>query len=63
LVKKERPSNSKQPAKKAPAAKVPEWKLLPPEPGEVGYSDKRAAADWAMMEARMEARGIPTGLY
>ena len=51
-----------QPTEK-PAVKLPPFKLTPPKPGDKPgvYTDERAGADWKMMEAYMEARGIKSG--
>ena len=46
-----------------PAVKLPPFKLTPDKPGQNPriYSDEQAAADWKMVEARLEARGITSG--
>ena len=51
-----------QPTEK-PAVKLPEFKLTPPKPGDPPgvYTREQAAADWKMVEARLEARGITSG--
>ncbi len=48
---------------KADSKKLPEFKLTPDKPGQNPriYSREQAAADWKMMEAYMEARGIKSG--
>jgi hypothetical protein len=50
-----------QPAGKP--AVIPPFKLTPPKPGDKPgvYTDEQAAADWKMVEARLEARGITSG--
>ena len=42
---------------------LPPFKLTPDKPGQNPriYSDEQAAADWKMVEARLEARGITSG--
>jgi len=51
-----------QPTEK-PAAVIPPFKLTPDNPGQNPriYSREQAAADWKMVEARLEARGITSG--
>ncbi len=51
-----------QPTEK-PAVKLPPFKLAQPKPGDPPgvYTDEQAAADWKMVEARLEARGITSG--
>ena len=46
-----------------PAVTLPPFKLTPPKPGDKPgvYTDEQAAADWKMVEARLEARGITSG--
>jgi len=48
---------------KADAKKLPPFKLTPDKPGQNPriYSREQAAADWKMVEARLEARGITSG--
>jgi hypothetical protein len=48
---------------KKPAVNLPPFKLTPPKPGDKPgvYTAERAGADWKMMEAYMEARGIKSG--
>lgn len=48
---------------KKPAVNLPPFKLTPPKPGDKPgvYTDEQAAADWKMVEARLEARGITSG--
>ena len=44
-------------------AVIPPFKLTPPKPGDKPgvYTAEQAAADWKMVEARLEARGITSG--
>jgi hypothetical protein len=48
---------------KKPAAALPPFKLTPDKPGQNPriYSREQAAADWKMVEAQLEARGITSG--
>jgi hypothetical protein len=50
-------------SKKVDAEKLPPFKLTPSKPGDPPgiYTNEQAAADWKMMEAYMEARGITSG--
>jgi hypothetical protein len=50
-------------SKKVDAQKLPPFKLTPDKPGQNPriYSREQAAADWKMVEARLEARGITSG--
>ena len=50
-------------SQKVDAKKLPPFKLAPPKPGDPPgvYTDEQAAADWKMVEARLEARGILSG--
>lgn len=50
-------------ATKKPAVEIPPFKLAPPKPGDPPgvYTAEQAAADWKMVEARLEARGITSG--
>jgi hypothetical protein len=60
--KPKRKDQQNQPTKK-PAAVIPPFKLTPDKPGQNPriYSNEQAAADWKMVEARLEARGITSG--
>ena len=60
--KPKRKDQQNQPTEKT-AVKLPPFKLTPPKPGDPPgvYTDEQAAADWKMMEAYMEARGIKSG--
>jgi hypothetical protein len=60
--KPKRIDQQNQPTEK-PAAVIPPFKLTPPKPGDKPgvYTDEQAAADWKMVEARLEARGITSG--
>lgn len=50
-------------SKETDAKKLPPFKLTPDKPGQNPriYSNEQAAADWKMVEARLEARGITSG--
>ena len=50
-------------SKKVDAKKLPPFKLAEPKPGDPPgvYTNEMAAADWKMVEARLEARGITSG--
>lgn len=63
-MSEEKPTDTQNNAKeKADAKKLPEFKLTPDKPGQNPkiYSREQAAADWKMVEAYMEARGIKSG--
>jgi len=63
-MSEEKPTDTQDIAKeKADAKKLPPFKLTPDKPGQNPkiYSDEQAAADWKMVEARLEARGITSG--
>ena len=59
--KPKRKDQQNQPAEKP--AVIPPFKLTPDKPGQNPriYSNEQAAADWKMVEARLEARGITSG--
>jgi hypothetical protein len=57
------PNEQADKAAKKPAAEIPPFKLTRPKQGQNPriYTQEQAAADWKIVEARMEALGITNG--